>query len=68
VVILPPSVLIGIASLNTTTPRNNYDSEDFWMFGVTVTMILCIQTFFLSLVRYWWVSSKRRHVVALESH
>lgn len=48
---------IGVASLNVTVPRNN--DGGFWIFGVTITIILCIQASVLALVRYWWVNAKR---------
>jgi len=56
VVVVPPSVLIGIASMNVTLPRNN--NGELWIFGVVLAMMLCIQAFFLGLVRYWWVNAR----------
>ena len=50
-------MIVGIASMNVTVPRNN-DGE-LWIFAVVLVIILCIQVFFLGLVRYWWVTAKQ---------
>lgn len=48
---------IGAVSMNVHLPRNN--NGEFWIFGVVIAIILCIQVSFLGLVRYWWVHAKR---------
>jgi len=43
--------------MNVQLPRNN-DGE-YWIFGVVIATVLCIQASLLCLVRYWWVNAKR---------
>jgi len=60
---LPPLVPIGVFSMNVMIPRNN--DGKLWWFAVIVVTTLCIQSAFLGLVRYWWVTAKRKHGYAL---
>ncbi len=46
--------------MNVDSPHNNLDGGEYWLFGVTVVTMLCIQAAFLGLTRYWWVTAKRR--------
>ncbi len=43
--------------MNVQVPRNN--NGEFWIFGVVIAINLCVQAFFLCLIRYWWVNAKR---------
>jgi len=63
VAMVPPGVLVGVFSTNVTVPRNN--DGKLWWFAVIVVATLCIQASYLGLVRYWWVTAKRRHGHAL---
>jgi len=47
---------IGAVSMNVTLPHNN---NGFKVFSVILVIILCIQTLFLALIRYWWVKAGR---------
>ena len=48
---------LGIASMNVKIPRNT--NGELWIFGIVLSIVLCIQIFFLGLVRYWWVNARR---------
>jgi magnesium transporter len=60
---LAAEVPVGVFSMNVTTPRN-YNGE-FWWYALVVVATLCFQASFLGLVRYWWVTAKRRSGDAL---
>jgi len=61
--VLPPGVPIGIFSMNVTVPRNN--DAKLWWFAVMAVIILSVQASTIGLIRYWWVTAKRRRGHAL---
>lgn len=42
--------------MNVTLPRDNNGYKVFW---TILVIILCTQTLFLALIRYWWVKAGR---------
>ncbi|KAF8263717.1 hypothetical protein EI94DRAFT_1595934 [Lactarius quietus] len=51
-------VPIGVFSMNVTIPRNS--GRALWWFAVVLVATLFLHASFLGLVRYWWVTAKRR--------
>ncbi|KAI9509070.1 hypothetical protein F5148DRAFT_978857 [Russula earlei] len=66
VVVLPPNMVTGAFTLNVKMPRNN--NGEYWLFGVVILGLLCIQGLSLVLTRYWWVKAMRRYGAPLDSH
>jgi len=65
VVVNPPFLLADALSMNVTQ-LNNMDSGKYTIFFLVIVAILCIQTLFLLLVRYWWVKAGRRRGAVLQ--
>ncbi|KAH7883545.1 hypothetical protein F5I97DRAFT_1813481 [Phlebopus sp. FC_14] len=62
---LVPGPIIGLFSMNVHTPRNTINPPKpsgpyYYWFAIVLSIVILAECGFLSLVRYWWVQSKRR--------
>lgn len=51
--------------MNVTIPANNQNTGPFNVFGIVIALALLVLATFLSVVRYWWNSAKRKRVPIL---
>ncbi|TFK30406.1 hypothetical protein FA15DRAFT_662361 [Coprinopsis marcescibilis] len=59
---------IGLFSMNIHVPSNEHaPGAPHYVFGIVVSLVCCVLTTYLTIVRYWWQRAKRKRATMLRN-